>query len=159
MSVFKRKPKHKHHFEIGGFIVDFYTDEKVVENNFATINTISKNFSLRVTGYPFGYLMASVKDGETENLHGFCALMHLIADGVYQDAGFANDLMKSVTKYQKRLLKSAEKEAKATTDEQIQADEALINDVLYEQTLNEQDLAQKRAEDKEILKSILTDKE
>lgn len=159
MSILKTKPKNVGHYEMGGFIVDFYTHDSDPAKCFATINTVSKNFSLRITGYPYGYLMASVKDGDTENLHGFCVLMYLIADGVYQDSGLANDLMKVIGKYQKRLMKQAESNAAKITAEQDMADTELMRDIISEQGLSKRELKEKREADKQAMRDALNDKE
>lgn len=156
-NIIKREDRSKNigHFELGGFIVNFYADERKVENCYAMITTVSKNFSLRVTGYAFGYLMASVKDGNTDNLHGYCAMMYLISDGVYQDPAFAQDLMGAVMKYQDRLLKQAEKEAKAVTEAEEMVNQALMDDVVKRTTMSKKEARKASAEDKAILREII----
>lgn len=147
-----------HRFEFGGaFIVDMYHDEKDVRKCYAQITTVSDNFSLKVTGYPYGYLMESAAQGNEENIHGFCAMMYLVADGVYRDAGFAKDLMKSISKYQKRLEKKAEDAAKNVTEAQEEADTALLNDIISEQGMSKKELKAKREADKEALREVLNE--
>lgn len=158
MNIFnKRKPYR--HFEFGGaFIVDFYRDEKDVRGCCAEITTVSDNFSLKVTGYPYGYLLARAEQNNTENIHGFCAMMYLIVDGVYQDAGLANDLMKVIGKYQKRLMKRAESEAKAVKDHEEAANQALMEDIVSEQGLSKKELKAKRKADKAQMRAAFTEK-
>lgn len=161
MSIFKRKPKY--HIEIGGgtFVADFYVSEKEpdVMHNYLHIYTPNGVFEIKIVGFPYGYLLTAVTQGNEEEVHNYCVLLWRISQEIYQEAGFANDIVKAITKRDKRLLKKAEIEAKKTSDAQIQADEALLNDVIAEQSLSKKELKKKRAEDKALLREILTEKE
>lgn len=158
MSIFNKRKPYRHFVFGGAFLVDFYRDEKDIKGCYADITTVSDNFSLKVTGYPYGYLLASAEADNLDNIHGFCAMMYLIADGVYQDAGLANDLMKVIGKYQKRLLKRAESEAKAVKDHEEAASQALMEDIASEQGMSKKELKAKRKADKAALREVLNEK-
>lgn len=155
----KSKTKEVNHVECGGFIVSFYTNEKVASENYAQISTVSHNFAMKVCGYPFGYLLASAKDDNTENIHGYCAMQYLIADGVYQDEVFANELMNAVMGYQNRLTAKAEEAAKNVTPEQEEADSAFMSSVVEFATANPKERKRIKEEDARLMREILQDKE
>lgn len=159
MSIrFRTKTKNIGHYEFSGFIVDFYGNENIISENKVCINTVSKNFSATLTDYTFGYLLTSVKDGDTTELHSFCVLLYCVATGVYKDAGFSTDIIKSITKYFNRLEKKATTEAKKTTESDEQAAQALMEDIISEQNMSKKELAEKRKQDKEILRDMLKEK-
>lgn len=158
MRAFFSKPKNIGHYEVGGFIVDFYSSDKDPAGNKVCINTVSKNFSAAFTGYPYGYLYASVKDGDLDNLHGFCALIYMVGDAVFQDKGFADDLVRAINKRTKRLLKQGESEAKSASAAAVAADEALLDEVLAEATMGKKERAKKREEDAAAMREIISGK-
>lgn len=155
--MFKKKTKTKKvgHYEFGGFIADFYTNEGVASENKLCITTVSKNFSMTLTDYTFGYLLASVRGGDTEELHSFCAMLYWIGTGIYQDIGFANDIMKGVTKYFKRLEKRAESEAKRVTEAEEQGAQAMMEGVIEYAESDDESREKIQADDREIMKEIL----
>ena len=73
MSIFKQKPYKT--VEVGGFVFNFYFKEKNVKKTYLDILTVSDIWSMRIAGgtYTYGYLLAAVEQGMTEQLHGFAA--------------------------------------------------------------------------------------
>lgn len=138
--------------------MDFFADEKELTNCYMRISTTSGIFDLKLQGHTYGYLLASAKKGLLDNIHGFCALVFMVADGIYQDVGFANDITKAVMKYQKRLMiKQAGDKAKAVTDAHEQASQAFMEDVVAEVKMTDKERKAKRAVDRLILKEMLLD--
>lgn len=160
-NIFKKKPYKS--IEIGGkaFIADFYVDEKNadVTHNYLHIHTPNNVFEQRVVGYPYAYLLVAVNQGKEEEVHNYCVLLWRVSQEIYQDAGLAADIIKAFGKYDKRLMKRAEKEAANISEAQNEADTALMNDIVAEQSLSKKELAEKRKADRELLKDVLNEKE
>lgn len=161
MGIFKRKPIYHYFFgneNLGGFEVDFYMEENNIKNCYMRI--VGKNeqggiFDIKLNGHSYGYLMESARQGKEDNIHGFCAMLFLIATGIYEDERFGNDVMKAVMKYQKRLFAKAESNAKQVTEAEEMGAQALFDDVIAESTMSKKELKKKRAEDKALMKEII----
>lgn len=157
------KNKPKHHLEIGGgaFIADFYVNEKRpdAEHNYLHIHTPNHVFEQKIVGYPYGYLLAAVSQGNEEEVRNYCVMLWRITQEIYQDAGLANDILRAFAKYDKRLMKQAEKNAAAVTDAQEQAAQAFMEDIVSEQSMSNKELKAKREADREMMKEILDEKE
>lgn len=132
--MYKLKTKPKHHLEIGGgaFIADFYVDEKNpdVKHNYLHIYAPNGVFEQKVMGYPFGYLLAAVSQGYENEVHSYCVMLWRITQEIYQDLGFAQDIIKAINKRDKRLMKQAESNAAKISEEQEMADTELMRDVV-----------------------------
>lgn len=164
-NIFPKKEPEYHYFfgneSVGGFEVDFYMTENKPSDCYVHIHGKSGNggiFDVKLNGYSYGYLMASAQQGNEENIHGFCAMLFILATQIYQDNGLCNDVLKAINKYQKRLDKKAEEVAKSTTKEQEEADDALINDIIAEQSMSKKELKAKRESDHEMMREILQEK-
>lgn len=154
-NIFKTKTKNIAHFNVGGFLVDFWRNDKVTSENKVTINTVSRNFSATLTDYTFGYLLASVKDGDTKELHSFCAMLYTVGNGAYRDAELAADIVRSVGEHFKRLDKMAASEAESVTEADEQAAQAYMDSVVEYADADEARRAEIRREGGEILREIL----
>lgn len=159
MSILKVKPKY--HLEIGGkaFIADFYVDEKHpdVEHNYLHIHTPNNVFEQKIVGYPYGYLLAAVSQGNEEEVHNYCVVLWRVTQEIYQDAGLANDILRAFAKYDKRLMKQAEQKAKAVTDSEEMASQAFMEDIASESGMSKKELKAKREADREMMKEILNE--
>ena len=161
MNILKTKPKY--HIEIGGgvFIADFFVDEKHldVEHNYLHIHTPNKVFEQRVVGYPYGYLLAAVSQGNEEEVHSYCVMLWRVTQEIYQDAGFANDIIRAITKRDKRLMKQSEKEATKVSEAEEMASQAFMEDIASESGMSMKELKAKRKADKELMRALLNEKE
>ena len=75
------------------------------------ISTLSGNFKARYMAdeHPYAYLLAGKSD---DNIVGFCQFVYMLSKTVTSDAGLVNDVRKAFDKYEKRMEKSVEKDAK-----------------------------------------------
>ena len=160
MSIFKTKPRYSVNVGGGAFIADFYVDEKHpdVEHNYLHIHTPNNVFEQKIVGYPYGYLLTAVSQGNEEEIHSYCTVLWRVTQEIYQDAGLANDILRAFAKYDKRLMKQAEK-AKTITDAQEQASQAFMEDIVSEQGMSKKELKAKREADREMMKEVLTEKD
>jgi len=158
-NIFKQKPKYSISVGNNTFIADFYVDEKNpnVKYNYLHIHTPNNVFEQKIVGYPFGYLLAAVSQGNENEVHSYCIMLWCITQELYRDQGLCNDIQNSIMKWQKRKEKEAESAAKAVTDEQEQANQALMEDLASEQGLSKKELKAKREEDKEAMREVLND--
>ena len=160
MSILKNKPRYSVDVGNGAFIADFYVDEKHpdVEHNYLHIHTPNNVFEQKIVGYPYGYLLTAVSQGNEEEIHSYCTVLWRVTQEIYKDAGLANDILRAFAKYDKRLMKQAEK-AKTITDAQEQASQAFMEDIVSEQGMSKKELKAKREADREIMKETLTETE
>lgn len=117
--------------EVGGFIFEWYFKENNTKESYLEISTVSGVWSMRMDAhcYSYGYLLESSRQGNIENIHGYATLCYIISQELTQEQGFCDDIIKSVQKWQKRLEKRGERNAKDVPLEQEQADEALMFEV------------------------------
>lgn len=161
MSILKNKPRYSVNVGNGVFVADFYVDEKHPdwEYNYLHIHTPNHVFEQRIVGYPYGYLLAAVSRGNEEEVHNFCLLLWRITQEIYQDPGLANDILRAFAKYDKRLMKQAETNAKKVTDAEETASQAFMEDIVSEQGMSKKELKAKREADKAEMRAILNEKE
>lgn len=161
MSILKTKPRYSVDVGNGAFIADFYADEKRadVEHNYLHIHTPNHVFEQKIVGYPYGYLLAAVSQGNEEEIHSYCTVLWRVTQEIYQDKGLSNDILRAFAKYDERLMKQAEKEAAAVTPEQDMASAAFMEDIASEQDMSKKELKAKRETDRELMKEILTEKD
>lgn len=159
MSILKTKPRYSVNVGTGAFIADFYVDEKRadVEHNYLHIHTPNHVFEQKIVGYPYGHLLSAVSQGNEEEVHNYCLLLWRITQEVYQDLGFANDIIKAINKRDKRLMKQAEKNAAAVTDSEEMASAAFMEDIASESGMSKKELKTKREADKAEMRAILNE--
>lgn len=127
--LFTTKPIHSYQVGGGAFKMDFYVNERVIRDNYLHITTPSLQFELKVRGFAYGFLLAAYKQKRYKELEAFCYVMYRISDGVYRDEKFAEDIIKALTKYDKRMLAAAKKSAKDVTEAEEMANQALMEEV------------------------------
>lgn len=129
MSIFKKKPTH--HIEVGNgaMYADFYVDEKKAKDCYLHIYALNGVFEQKITGYPYGYLLTAVKQGNERELEAYCTMLWRITQEVYQDIGFANDIIHAINKRDRRLMKRAGNNARKVSTEQEQADMEAMRDI------------------------------
>lgn len=161
MSILKTKPRYSVNVGNGAFVADFYVDEKRadVEHNYLHIHTPNHVFEQKIVGYPYGYLLAAVSHGNEEEVHNYCLLLWRITQEVYQDLGFANDIIKAINKRDKRLMKQAEKNAAAVTDSEEMASAAFMESVIERSQMSKKEAKAASEADKELMREILDEKD
>ena len=161
MNILKAKPRYSVNVGNGTFVADFYVDEKRadVEHNYLHIHTPNHVFEQKIVGYPYGYLLAAVSQGNEEEVHNYCLLLWRITQEVYQDLGFANDIIRAINKRDKRLIKQTEKEAAKLSEAEEMASQAFMEDVASESGMSKKELKAKRKADKELMRELLNEKE
>lgn len=161
MSIFKTKPRYSVNVGNGAFVADFFVDERHpdMEHNYLHIHTPNNVFEQKVVGYPYGYLLAAVSQGNEEEVHNYCVVLWRVTQEIYQDAGLANDILRTFAKYDKSLMKQAEKNADAVTPEAEQASQAFMDDIVSEQGMSKKELKAKREADRQMMKEVMTEKD
>lgn len=161
MSIFKTKPRYSVNVGNGAFVADFFVDERHpdVEHNYLHIHTPNNVFEQKVVGYPYGYLLAAVSQGSEEEVHNYCVVLWRVTQEIYQDAGLANDILRAFAKYDKRLMKQAEKNADAVTPEAEQASRAFMEDVAAYADATPKERKKMREEWKDEARAALNEKD
>lgn len=159
MSIFKTKPRYSVNVGNGAFVADFFVDERHpdVEHNYLHIHTPNNVFEQKVVGYPYGYLLAAVSQGNEEEVHNYCVMLWRVTQEIYQDAGFANDILRAFAKYDKRMMKRAEKNADAVTPEAERGAQAFLEDIASESGMSKKELKAKIEADKAEMRAILNE--
>lgn len=159
MSILKNKPRYSVNVGNGAFVADFYVNEKHpdVEHNYLHIHTPNHVFEQKIVGYPYGYLLAAVSQGNEEEVHNYCVVLWRVTQEIYQDAVLANDILRAFAKYDKRTMKQAEKNAAAVTPEAEQGAQAFMEDIASESDMSKKELKAKREADRQMMKEILNE--
>ena len=128
-----RRPKPEYTISVGGdaFVVDFYVDDKRPGNrhNYLHIHTPNGVLDFKTAGFPFGYLYTAVSRGNCAEVDAFCTLLWRVTQEVYQDPGFANDILRAIAKRDRRLMKQAESDAAKVTEEREEEARVFMEDV------------------------------
>ena len=109
--------------------MDFYIHDRKIEKCYVKISTDNDLFSLKFTGDTYLYLLESARQGNTENIHGFCATVFAMVSNMYSDAKFAEDMLNAVSDLLDRKMAEGAEESENVTPEQEQADQALMEGV------------------------------
>ena len=154
LNLLKQKQEPIYHFEFGSgelksFIVDFYFQEDKPEKCYLEISTISGIFNFKLQGFAYGYLLESARQGKKDNIHGFCAMLFIIASNVFSDKGLADDLMRALTKYQNRLLKKGAEQAKQVTKKHDDNSSAVMNSIIERAQVSKNKKLGKKASEQE----------
>lgn len=137
MKLFKKKPYKV--VECGGFVANFYYNENDLENTYLEITTKSGVWSMRVAGnnHAYGYLLAAANQGLTEQIHGYATTCYVVAQTLTTDQGFTDDVLRAISKWQRRMEKKAESEAKKVTATDEQVSQAVMEAVTQEHNSKE----------------------
>lgn len=163
MNLFRRKPKYHFVFgngSVGGFEVDFYMTENRPKDCYVHIHGKSVGgsiFDVKLNGYTYGYLMESARQGNEDNIHGFCVMLCTLANQVYIDEGLCNDVITAIGKYQKRLMKKAEEAAKSVTPEREMAEQAFMESVVEYAAATPKRRKKISKAEREMLKEVLNE--
>lgn len=130
MNIFKSKPLQS--VECGGFLVEFYYKEGNLKGTYMDISTVSGVWSMRIMGntFTYGYLLEAANQGLTEQIHGYAATLYILSQQITQDQGLVNDITKSINKWQRRMDKKAESEAKKHTETDEQISQAVMESLI-----------------------------
>lgn len=129
--VFKFKNRPIKTVEINEWSFKFYLNENSVERSYLDISSTSKLFGMRIGGnsHAFGYLLAAAEQGLDEQLHGYVTMLCVPALAITADQELCDGLTREITEYLKRLDKQAQGVAENISDEEDQANQALMTDV------------------------------
>ncbi len=153
--------KRKTYFEkrVGEFIFKWFFNEKKPKECYLRIETTSGIWGMTVAGgtHPYGFLLAAARQDLDNQLSGYAMYNYIVATSITQNQGFIDGLTKEINKMFRRLDKEAETAAKAVTEEQEQADQALMEDIASEQGLSKKELKAKREADGEVMREVLNE--
>lgn len=157
LNKYRKKPYKT--TEIGEWQFEWYHNEKDIKGCYLLLKAKSGAFSVKINGayHPYGYLLAALEQGKTEQLLGFAALTYVTITSLTQDQAFVDDITAAVEKQLKSISEKAEAAAAAITEEQDKANEALMNDIISEQDMSKAELKAKREEDKKLMREVLTE--
>lgn len=158
-----KKPKPKYHFffgneSVGGFEVDFYMTENKPKDCYVHIHGKSSRggiFDIKLNGHTYGFLMESARQGNVENIHGFCAMLFTIATHIYTDETLSAKVLEAVIDYQDRLMQKGAEQAKQVTEAEEAASQAYMEGLVEYANASPKEREQIRREEKEIMKDIL----
>lgn len=159
--LFNSKKTPQYSVSVGNntFVADFYVDEKNpdVKHNYLHIYAPNGVFEQKVVGYPFGYLLAAVSQGNENEIHSYCIMLWRITQEIYQDLGFAQDIIKAINKRDKRLMKQAEKEAAKVSEAEEMASQAFMEDVVAYAEASPKERKRMSKESRKEMKQILNE--
>lgn len=100
LFTFANRVEYK--FEFAGFKVVF-------RRYWMDIKSVSDNFKVRflASQHPYGYLYVSAKQGNIENIRGYCHYLYKLAFCLTTDNKLVEDVNKSLKNYDKRLAAQA----------------------------------------------------
>jgi hypothetical protein len=158
----KLKNAPKHHIEIanGAVIVDFYVNEKDIKKCYMRMYARNGAFDYKIGAcHTYGYLMAAINQGNTRELEAFCILLWRMTQECYQDETLAKDLVTCFNARDERLMKQGAEKAKAVTEHEELANQALMEDIASEHGMSKKELKAKREADREMMKAVLNEKD
>lgn len=127
MWVFGIANRKKREIIIGGFRFIFrsYTLD---------ISSISRSWSMRLlcSEHPYGYLLASLNQGNQENLHGYAMTLFMQATSLTKDQKLVKDVQRDCEAYMKRLLREGEKtemQARKDKDREVKDNIAIVQSI------------------------------
>lgn len=128
-KFFNNKPIER--VEAGCFIFEWYFNEKNIKECYLLIKTVSGIWSMKLDArcHAYGYLLASSKKGNIDNIHGYAVMCYVMAEQITQEQALCDDIVKSILNWQDRKKNEAEQNANNTTQETLEADEAFMREV------------------------------
>ena len=133
MKYLLRPKKPIYEFEFSdAWRVRFYYREGSLKDTYVEIETRSGVMSLRLSGtcYAYGYLLESARQDKRDNILGFCRLMWIMADNIYEDEKLFKDIVRDINAYDKRLERKAQKLSEATTKEDEATAKAIMDEAV-----------------------------
>lgn len=162
MSILKQKPFRS--VEVSPYRFDFYYDESnvkksILKGTYLEISTVrdDEQWSLTMPGnsHAYGYLLEALNQGKTAQLANYARLMWCMSMLDTTEQGFDNDAWKVVLKWQKRMFKRAESNAKAVTETEEIANQAFMESAIKRSKMSRKEVKKEREE----LKMVLNDGE
>lgn len=157
-NIFKKKSYKS--VRVGEWLFEWFVDEKHPDRSNMRVVAESGLFDLRIkaNSHVFGYLLAAAEQGLTEQLHGWITLVYIPAMAMTQEQGLTDDVQRAIQKWMKRREAEAKTAAKSVTEAEEQANQALMEDIVSEQSLSKRELAEKRKAERDLLKDVLSEK-
>ncbi len=115
-----------------GLRIEFFLDENSVKNSYMEVSSDSGIFGLRfgARSYPFGYLMAAVKQGREDEPELFASTLYQLGSLLYTDETLAKNVIKALSASFVRLHKKASKNASLLRDADLVADAEFMKDLV-----------------------------
>lgn len=134
----------EYEFEFGGFHVVF-------KRFWMQIESVSDNFKVRflASQHPYGYLYISAKQGNTENIQGYCHYLYKLAYCLTSDNKLVGDINKALTNYDKRI---AAKAATAVSTKEDDLDLETVKQNHETSTMSKKQRNQRKKQIKDALK-------
>ena len=141
LFTFRNPVEYK--FEFGGFKVVF-------RRYWMDIESISDNFKARflASQHPYGYLYISAKQGNVENIQGYCHYLYKLAYCITTDNKLVEDINKSLRNYDKRLA------AKAATAVSTEDDDLDLETVKQNHEVSQMTNKERRSRKKQIKEAL-----
>lgn len=115
-----------------GLRVEFRLDENSVKDSYMEVSSESGIFGLRfgARSYPFGYLMAAVKQGHEDEPELFASTLYQLGSLLYTDEEFARDVVKALSASFERRQEQAAENAGLVRDADLAADADFMKDLV-----------------------------
>ena len=132
--IFKPKQKVAHHIKVGNgaLCADFYVNGKHPEESYLHIYAPNHKFEHKVQGFPFVYLLESVRQGNEAEVEAYCATVWRLSMEIYEDPVLCDAIVKAFNERDERLMKKGAVEAAMVTEAQEMADQAYMTDIARE---------------------------
>lgn len=133
-------------FVFGGFKVTF-------RRFWLEIESLSENFKIRflASQHPYGYLYISAKQGNTENIQGYCHYLYKLAYCLTTDNKLVEDINRSLKNYDKRLAAQA---ATAVSTNEDDLDLQTVKDNLEYSKMTKKQRKERKQKIKEAIKEL-----
>lgn len=156
--MIKQKPIK--HIEVGAYEFDFYFKSDSVKNTYMTIKC-GEVATIRIDGrtHAYGYLFAAAEQGHNEQLHGYAALLNILAMGLTKDQELVNDVVAAINSYIQRKDAAGAEKAAQVTEAQENGDQALMEGIIAEASMTESERKTAQESFKEEVKNVIEGKE
>lgn len=155
-DLFRRTPYKSVEFKDGLIKVDFYFKPNSARHTYMLVSTNDDVLNFKIDGrmYAYGYLLAALEQGKTQQIEGYVMTVWQVMTGIVQEQGFCDDVQRAINKRIKRLIKQAESLAR----EHNEYKEALDTSVMEAIIDASQDKRSKKARVKEM-RELLNEEE
>lgn len=152
--------------EAGAYRFNFYRDEKKlrkgsVNGTYLKISAIGRDeqWSLTIPGnaHVYGYLIAALEQGKTEQLHGYAFMLNAVSMLLTQDEGFNADIQKAIMSWQERMNEKAKVAAENVTDSEEMASAVFMESVVERSQMSKKEAEAASEAEKAEMRAILNE--
>lgn len=160
MGVFEKKPYKE--AEVGEWRFKWYYNAKNLDECYLLIESKAKGFSMhlgaRENAEVFGYLLAAAEQGRTEQLHGYVVSVYVTANVLVSDQAFVDGINKEIGKWLKRRQKAAKEKAKAVTEADEVASDAIMRGAIERsKPMSRRERRKMEREERKAMRKVLTE--